>query len=83
MKRGAARLLCMKNIPRVGGRRRFLSIGEAAVELDRSTETLRRWDKSGKLPAIRIGWRRAYPIEQIEQVLRKRLAAAGPVAGRS
>ena len=35
----------------------LLTIRQAAKILNLNIETLRRWDKNGKLPAIRIGTR--------------------------
>lgn len=44
-----------------------LSIGAAAEFLEVSIDTLRRWDKSGRLPAQRsAGGHRYYPIETLE-----------------
>ena len=46
----------------------LLSIGEAAKFLDVSTNTLRIWDSSGKLKALRSsGGHRYYPKEQLER----------------
>lgn len=36
----------------------LLTIGQVAKVLNVHTDTLRRWDKNGKLKAIRIGTRR-------------------------
>lgn len=45
----------------------LLTIGEAARFLDVSIDTLRRWDSSGKLKALRSpGGHRYYSIEQLE-----------------
>lgn len=51
----------------------FLTVKEAAKLLGVSPLTLRNWDKSGKLKAIRhpINNYRLYPREQIELFLRK------------
>src|SRR3989338_4767759 len=46
----------------------LLSIGEAAKILDVSINTLRIWDSSGKLKALRSsGGHRYYPKEQLER----------------
>lgn len=46
---------------------KYISIGEAAEFLDVSIDTLRRWDKSGKLPSIRTqGKHRVYKKEDLQ-----------------
>ncbi len=46
----------------------FLSIGEVAKKLGVSLDTLRRWDKSGKLVAVRTqGGQRRYTIESLRE----------------
>ena len=63
-----------------------LTIGEAAKFLDVSIDTLRRWDKSGKLNSIRSeGGHRYYPKEQLERFVMDifglaRVWAESPVA---
>ena len=48
----------------------WLSIGQAAKRLGVSVDTLRRWDKRGKLKAIRSPTdRRYYTPKQIEEAL--------------
>lgn len=49
----------------------YLKIGEAAEKLGVSTETLRRWDKSGKFPSERhpINNYRVYKEEKIENLM--------------
>jgi len=51
---------------------RLLKIREAAEILNVNPETLRRWDRSGKLKAIIISKRgdRRYKIEDIEKVIK-------------
>ncbi|MFH0820643.1 MAG: helix-turn-helix domain-containing protein [Candidatus Peregrinibacteria bacterium] len=50
------------------------SVGEAAKMLNISIETLRRWDRSGKLIAVRTqGGQRRYPIDSIKSLLAKDL----------
>lgn len=53
--------------------KQYLTVKEAAKLLGVSPLTLRNWDKSGKLKAIRhpINNYRLYPREQIELLLRK------------
>jgi len=47
----------------------LISIGEAAMRLGVSVDTLRRWDKSGKLPAIRKNNIRYYLEKDIDVFL--------------
>lgn len=47
----------------------LISIGEAAIRLGVSIDTLRRWDKSGKLPAIRKNNIRYYLKKDIDVFL--------------
>src|SRR3989344_7346035 len=50
------------------GNKKLLSIGEAAEFLDVSINTLRLWDASGKLKALRSsGGHRYYSKEQLER----------------
>lgn len=53
---------------------KLLTIRQAAEILNVHVETLRRWDKSGKLKAIRVNDRgdRRYKPESIENYLSKR-----------
>jgi excisionase family DNA binding protein len=50
----------------------FLSIREVATMLKVHPETLRRWDKEGKLKSVRIGERghRKYSKVKIEKLLK-------------
>lgn len=49
-----------------------LSIGEAARRLRISVETLRRWEASGKVSAVRTpGGQRRFPSSQIDALLRR------------
>src|SRR3989344_6959250 len=56
-----------KNMPK-----NLISISEAAKQVGASVDTLRRWDKSYRLPSIRIGPRghRFYSQEDIHRFLR-------------
>lgn len=49
----------------------LLTIQQVAKMLNVHTETLRRWDKSGKLKAMRVGTRRdrRYRKEDIEKYI--------------
>jgi site-specific DNA-methyltransferase (adenine-specific) len=50
---------------------KYLTISEAAEILNVSTETLRRWDKSGKFSSSRhpINNYRVYPLEQVDNLV--------------
>ncbi|MGI8420361.1 MAG: helix-turn-helix domain-containing protein [Candidatus Levyibacteriota bacterium] len=52
---------------------KLIRIKEAAELLGVNPATLRKWDKEGKLPAIKISKRgdRRYRIEDIEKFLKK------------
>jgi len=48
--------------------KRLVDIREAAIELGVSTNTLRRWDKEGRLvPQRTLGGHRRYDLEKISQ----------------
>jgi len=53
---------------------KLLTIKQAAEVLNVHTETLRRWDKSGKLKATRINERgdRRYDPKDIEKILKNK-----------
>ena len=52
----------------------YISIGEAAKMLNLAIETLRRWDNSGKLTAVRTkGGQRRYSIESLKNLLKENL----------
>lgn len=53
---------------------KLLKIREAAAILNVNPQTLRRWDKSGKLKAIIISKRgdRRYRLEDIENIIDKK-----------
>ena len=53
---------------------RLLKIREAAQMLSVNPETLRRWDRSGKLKAIIISKRgdRRYELKDIEAIFKKK-----------
>ena len=58
---------------------KLLTIRQAAEVLNVHVETLRRWDKSGKLPAIRVNDRgdRRYKPEDLENYLNSRRKTYG------
>ena len=62
-----------KNMPK-----NLISISEAAKQVGASVDTLRRWDKSYRLPSIRIGPRghRFYSQEDIHRFLRNDISVA-------
>lgn len=51
---------------------KLLTIRQAAEVLNVHVETLRRWDKSGKLKAIRVNERgdRRYKPEDLEKIMK-------------
>lgn len=50
--------------------KRYLAIGEAASRLGVAIDTLRRWEKEGKLTAVRTtGGMRLFPISEIDRLL--------------
>lgn len=52
---------------------KLLTIRQAAEVLNVHVETLRRWDKSGKMKAIRVNDRgdRRYKPEDLEKIIKK------------
>lgn len=52
---------------------KLLRIREAAEMLGVNPETLRRWDREGRLEAVRIGRRRdrRYMVEDLEKIVTK------------
>ena len=52
---------------------KLLRIKEAAGMLGISTETLRRWDREGKLPAVRVSERgdRRYKLDDLKRFIEK------------
>ncbi len=57
------------------GTRQWLSIAEAAEYLGVSKDTLRRWEKRGKLTARRtVGGHRRYGRKQLENILKQPMA---------
>ena len=57
-----------------------LSIGEAAQALGVSVDTLRRWEKAGKVVFERDGARRVIAATRVAELLRERRPAAGTSA---
>jgi len=53
---------------------KLLTVTEAAEMLGVNPETLRRWDRSGRLVAIKMGERgdRRYDVKEIEKLVRKK-----------
>ena len=54
----------------------LIPIGEAARMLGVSVDTLRRWDATGRLEAIRVGGARCYPISDIRRLAAERATNA-------
>jgi molybdopterin-binding protein len=57
-----------------------LTIGEAAQALGVSVDTLRRWERAGKVAFERDGNRRVIAATQVAELLRDRRAGAGSSA---
>jgi excisionase family DNA binding protein len=48
----------------------LLPIGEAARRLGVSVETIRRWDRAGKITSTRtVGGQRRFPASEVERLL--------------
>ncbi|MGH8937027.1 MAG: TOBE domain-containing protein [Acidimicrobiia bacterium] len=59
-------------------------IGEAAAILGVRVETLRRWERQGRLRAVRsVGGQRLIPISEVTRLLAERRPQQAPVAARS
>ena len=66
--------------------RRDLSLGEAAQAIGVSLDTLRRWDRAGKLKTTRdAGNRRRVPRREVERLARRprRSGTGGPLSARN
>jgi molybdopterin-binding protein len=60
---------------------RLIPIGEAASRLDVSLDTVRRWERSGKLHPVRgSNGRRLLPETEVNAMVRRRRAPAKPAA---
>ena len=66
----------MRDMPREGkSRERLLKVGDAARALGVSLDTLRRWDRDGRIRCVRDGSnRRMVPLSEVE-----RLRGAPPI----
>jgi len=65
---------------------RTMTIGEAAKAIGVSTDTLRRWDRSGKLETVRDDRdRRLVPIKEVERLTTRpqREPAGHPLSARN
>lgn len=53
---------------------KLLRISQVAEMLGVNPETLRRWDNSGQLKAVRMGSRgdRRYKVNEVEKIINKR-----------
>ncbi len=54
----------------------LLPIGEAARRLGKSIDTLRRWDATGRLPAVRLNGVRFYRAADVDAILHDAQATA-------
>ncbi len=65
-------ILLIENMSKVKRLPKLLTIRQAAEVLNVHVETLRRWDKSGKLKAIRVNDRgdRRYKPDDLEQIIK-------------
>ncbi len=54
------------------GEQKYLRVGQAAQELGLHPITIRRWVKSGKIQAIRVGWEARIPRAEIERFVGKK-----------
>src|SRR5712691_8516333 len=57
-------------------------IGDAAEMLGVSVETIRRWERAGRLRAVRtVGKQRMVPLSEVQRILEERRRAASQQAG--
>ncbi|MDO9356652.1 MAG: helix-turn-helix transcriptional regulator [Solirubrobacteraceae bacterium] len=61
----------------------LLSIGEAAQALGVSLDTLRRWEKAGRISFERDGSRRVIEAAEVASLLRERTATGGRTSARN
>lgn len=61
--------------------RKFLNSGDVAKLFDVTPETVRQWEKAGKLVAFRSpGGRRRFPRDEVERLMREAGIEPEPVA---
>lgn len=61
----------------------MLSIGEAAQALGVSVDTLRRWEKAGRIGFERDGGRRVIEAAEVASLLRERATKGGRTSARN
>ena len=67
---GIPRLTCMVGRDTYTNAVDLLAIGEAARRLGVSVETVRRWDRNGRISSVRtLGGQRRFTIAEIERLL--------------
>lgn len=65
----------------IEGYREYVTIGEAAEILGISIDTVRRWEKSGKLQAERLdGKNRFFPVDELEAIKSAQVLSTSEVA---
>jgi len=55
----------------------MLTVPEAAARAGRAPETIRRWIRSGKLPASKVGTQHVIDVNDLDAYMRGRAALAG------
>ena len=60
-----------------------MRIGAAATALGVSADTLRRWERDGRVEFVRRGGQRFLPAAELAELLRARPAAAGNSSARN
>ena len=60
-----------------------MRIGAAATALGVSTDTLRRWERDGRVSFVRRGGQRFLPAAELTELLRSRAAAGGQSSARN
>lgn len=61
----------------------LIRIGAVAAALGLSADTLRRWEREGRVEFVRRGGQRFLPAESLAELLRARGAAAGRTSARN
>jgi molybdopterin-binding protein len=61
----------------------LVRIGAAATALGVSTDTLRRWERAGRLTFVRRGNQRFLPAADLAELLRSRAASGGRTSARN
>jgi molybdopterin-binding protein len=61
----------------------LVRIGAAATALGVSTDTLRRWERDGRVAFVRRGGQRFLPAAELAAMLRERAGAGGRTSARN